>query len=100
MASGDAPSSSRSLRLSKLDSQGLRGMWKDDEEKSQAEHVVDTISDAFKTIIENLGDPRPDRDGLIKTPQRAARALCYFTKGYEETIESKFMVLLQFANYC
>ncbi|VDL90733.1 unnamed protein product [Schistocephalus solidus] len=28
----------------------------------------------------------PDREGLVKTPERAARAMFYFTKGYEERI--------------
>ena len=93
MANGSGSAPSRSLRLSKLDSQGLRGMWKDDEEKIQAEQVVDSMTDAFRVIIDNLGDPRPDRDGLVKTPQRAARALCYFTKGYEESIESQLINL-------
>ena len=78
----------RSLRLSKLDSQGARAMWKDKEEKGNAEEVVTTMEKAFETIINCLGDPRPERDGLKKTPMRAARALCYFTKGYEEDLES------------
>lgn len=78
----------RSLRLSKLDSQGARAMWKDPEEKSNAEEVVTKMEKAFETIIDCLCDPRPQRDGLKKTPMRAARALCYFTKGYEEDLMS------------
>ena len=79
---------SRSLRLSKLDSQGARAMWRDTQEKSNAEEVVGKMEEAFETIIKCLGDPRPDRDGIKKTPRRAARALCYFTKGYEEDLKS------------
>lgn len=84
---GDGPS--RSLRLSKLDSQGARAMWRDAEEKSNAEEMVGKMEEAFRTIIKCLGDPKPERDGLKKTPMRAARALCYFTKGYEEDLPSK-----------
>ena len=29
-------------------------------------------------------DPRPDREGLERTPERVARALTFLTKGYEE----------------
>ena len=29
-------------------------------------------------------DPDPDREGLERTPMRVARALAYFTKGYEQ----------------
>ena len=79
---------SRSLQLSKLDSQSSRAMWKDSEEKSSAEEVVGQMEKAFETIINCLGDPKPQRDGLRKTPMRAARALCYFTKGYEEDLAS------------
>ena len=86
-SSGSEPS--RSLRLSKLDSQGARAMWRDPEERSNAEEVVGKMEEAFDTIIKCLGDPKPQRDGLKKTPMRAARALCYFTKGYEEDLMSK-----------
>jgi GTP cyclohydrolase I len=29
-------------------------------------------------------DPEPEREGLVKTPERVARALRYLTKGYEQ----------------
>jgi len=28
----------------------------------------------------------PEREGLVKTPERAARAMMYFTKGYKESV--------------
>ena len=31
----------------------------------------------------------PTRPGLLKTPERAAKAMMYFTKGYDETIQGK-----------
>ena len=79
---------SRPLKLSYFDSRGLDTVWKDGEEKAKAEGLLSELSLAFDTIIHNLGDPRPDREGLRKTPLRAAKALCYFTKGYEEDLSS------------
>ncbi|XP_064402837.1 GTP cyclohydrolase 1-like [Halichondria panicea] len=85
MAEGTGPS--RSLKLSYFDSRGLNTKdWRDDEERSKAEGVLSNLSTAFSSIIDNLGDPRPQREGLSKTPQRAAKALLYFTKGYEEDL--------------
>lgn len=80
---------SRELRLSHYDSRGLTAVWKDEDEQIRAEGVLSSISAAFHSIIHNLGDPQPDREGLSKTPQRAAKALLYFTKGYEEDLNSE-----------
>ena len=33
-------------------------------------------------------DPKPDREGLARTPQRVARALKYLTRGYEQDPET------------
>ena len=89
MAEGTGPS--RSLKLSYFDSRGLNTKdWRDDEERSKAEGVLSNLSTAFSSIIDNLGDPRPQREGLSKTPQRAAKALLYFTKGYEEDLSGTY----------
>lgn len=47
------------------------------------EEVVATIAGHYKAIIELLGED-PDREGLQKTPMRAAKAMYYATKGYRE----------------
>lgn len=39
----------------------------------------------MKTIFECVGED-PDREGLRETPERYAKALMYFTKGYEENV--------------
>jgi len=38
-----------------------------------------------KTLLECIGED-PERDGLIKTPERYAKALLWMTKGYEERL--------------
>ena len=41
----------------------------------------------FKSIIEQIGE-NPDREGLVKTPERASRAMSFLTQGYGQTLES------------
>ena len=40
---------------------------------------------AFKTIIEQIGED-PDREGLVDTPKRAAKAMEFMTRGYSQTL--------------
>ena len=44
------------------------------------------IADHIREIIRLLGED-PDREGLAKTPMRAAKALLYSVKGYGQTAE-------------
>lgn len=44
------------------------------------------IAEAVKTILTELGED-PNREGLLETPDRYARAMMFFTKGYEENIK-------------
>ncbi|AEO64611.1 uncharacterized protein THITE_123928 [Thermothielavioides terrestris NRRL 8126] len=43
------------------------------------------ISDAVRTILECI-DEDPAREGLLDTPERYAKALLFFTKGYGEKV--------------
>ncbi|KAJ5739000.1 hypothetical protein N7533_011784 [Penicillium manginii] len=53
---------------------------KRDELESQKE-----LADAAKKVLQHIGED-PDREGLIKTPDRYAKALLFFTKGYSDDI--------------
>ncbi|MBQ0122699.1 MAG: GTP cyclohydrolase I FolE [Bacteroidales bacterium] len=44
---------------------------------------TEELSVHYKAILELLGEDST-RDGLLKTPQRVARAMQFLTKGYEE----------------
>ncbi|KAJ9639857.1 GTP cyclohydrolase 1 [Coniosporium apollinis] len=43
------------------------------------------LSGAVKTILECIGED-PEREGLHETPERYAKAMLYFTKGYEQNL--------------
>lgn len=44
--------------------------------------AVTRISGVYKSIIKDLGED-PEREGLLKTPERVAKALQYLTHGYD-----------------
>lgn len=43
------------------------------------------MKDSFKKIIESTGED-PSREGLLKTPERAADAFRFLTRGYRQTL--------------
>ncbi|XP_048841588.1 GTP cyclohydrolase 1-like [Brienomyrus brachyistius] len=45
-----------------------------------------SLISAYSTILRGLGE-NPERPGLLQTPSRAAKAMQYFTKGYQENIQ-------------
>lgn len=45
--------------------------------------TINRIAEHYKAIIELLGE-NPERQGLLRTPMRAAKAMWYATKGYRE----------------
>tara|TARA_R110002051_G_scaffold10001_4_gene37945 strand:+ start:8636 stop:9232 length:597 start_codon:yes stop_codon:yes gene_type:complete len=44
--------------------------------------VTDDIKNSFASIIDKLGEDT-QRDGIIKTPERAAKAMQFLTSGYD-----------------
>ena len=50
------------------------------------DHRMQKLSEAVRIIIECIGEDCT-REGLKDTPERYARAMLFFTKGYEENIQ-------------
>jgi GTP cyclohydrolase IA len=45
------------------------------------------LAEHYRALISGLGED-PDREGLRDTPLRAARAMQFLTRGYQQTLES------------
>ena len=43
------------------------------------------LADAVRTILDCIGED-PNREGLLKTPERYAQAVMWMTRGYEERL--------------
>lgn len=43
----------------------------------------DPLADLFKSVLAEIGE-NPEREGLIKTPARVAKAIRFLTQGYEQ----------------
>ncbi|KAL7735197.1 hypothetical protein ACLKA6_014911 [Drosophila palustris] len=50
------------------------------------EALLPDMARSYRLLLGGLGE-NPDRQGLIKTPERAAKAMLYFTKGYDQNLE-------------
>ena len=46
------------------------------------EKVTSGLSDIYRKSLELLGE-NPQREGLVKTPERVAKAMQFFTQGYQ-----------------
>ncbi|KAF2721098.1 GTP cyclohydrolase I [Polychaeton citri CBS 116435] len=55
------------------------------ESAEDAQKRLEKLSGAVRTILECVGED-PDREGLLGTPERYAKAMMFFTKGYEENL--------------
>jgi GTP cyclohydrolase I len=66
-------------------STGTLGRLQERENPEQAAARLQKLSGAVRTILECIGED-PDREGLHGTPERYAKAMMFFTKGYEENL--------------
>ncbi|KAK7888678.1 hypothetical protein WMY93_024238 [Mugilogobius chulae] len=60
-----------------------------DEESNDVQKQTNStgcIEEAYSTILKELGED-VERDGLLKTPLRAAKAMQFLTKGYKENVQ-------------
>jgi GTP cyclohydrolase I len=48
--------------------------------------ITDDVKKNYYSIIESIGE-ETDRQGLLKTPERAAKAMQYLTQGYQQDAE-------------
>ena len=57
-------------------------------ERVDSYHVekTDMLADSFREIISGIGEDE-SREGLLKTPERAAKAMQYLTQGYQQDPE-------------
>lgn len=53
----------------------------------QATERLAKLSGAVRTLLECIGED-PEREGLHGTPERYAKAMMFFTKGYEENLRN------------
>lgn len=54
--------------------------------ENRSEDHLPLIANHYSGILEKIGED-PSREGLLDTPMRAAKALMFFTKGYDDSIE-------------
>ncbi len=70
----DVIKSQKEQRLKKTDLQ----------ENSQEQ--MKRMTDAVRTLLEGVGE-NPEREGLLKTPERVAKAMKFLTSGYNQSLE-------------
>jgi GTP cyclohydrolase I len=47
------------------------------------DEITERLAAVYRDVIKELGED-PDREGLLKTPERVAKALQFLTKGYDQ----------------
>lgn len=48
--------------------------------------ITDGIKEKFASVIDEIGEDK-SREGLLKTPERAAKAMLFLTQGYKQDAE-------------
>ncbi len=55
--------------------------------KGKKEFNLDVIETQIRILLEEIGE-NPEREGLLKTPHRVAKAYEFLTKGYRQDVKS------------
>ncbi len=45
--------------------------------------TIEQLKEHYTAVLRLLGED-PDREGLVKTPERMAKAMCFLTQGYDQ----------------
>jgi GTP cyclohydrolase I len=61
------------------DDDNIEGYVKIDRYNSE---LIDNLSTHYHHVLKQIGE-NPEREGLLKTPERVAKAMLYLTQGYE-----------------
>ena len=59
----------------------------DEDKLNSDEAALTALTQSYLNIIKTIGED-PNREGLLKTPARAAKAFQFFTHGYNESLQS------------
>lgn len=70
----------------RLISKGFTSVDKTVEKMITENKCDDKLEEAYKTIIESSSE-NINREGLLKTPKRAAKAFQYLTRGYHQSLD-------------
>ena len=79
-------------RLTKCIESKQGDLCKEEKDSKESEVLAKTscIEKAYRTILSELGE-NTEREGLLRTPLRAAKAMQFFTKGYQESIKGEYL---------
>ena len=56
--------------------------------ENDSDSDLSIISKSYHNILNSINEEDSSRDGLLKTPERAAKAMQYFTQGYKQNLNS------------
>jgi len=57
-----------------------------DKKVADRDCVLPAVAASYRNVLKQVGED-PNREGLLDTPMRAAKAMMFFTKGYTETVQ-------------
>ena len=73
---------------------GSDGDCQTEKQKVNREELLPAVAASYRSVLKQVGED-PNREGLLDTPMRAAKAMMFFTKGYTETVQEVVKVRLE-----
>lgn len=55
----------------------------------QEENILNSLEQSYLAILNAIPGEDVTRQGVLRTPRRAAKAMLYFTKGYRDNLNGK-----------